>query len=158
VGTSLVALSADFRNASTTSRSDGGGAGAPDVGVVVSEVVVGVGSPAARASSSTSAVACRGDSGFGRLGRRGSQLAVVTGGCEFGFQRVGARRLAAPAGRRHRADEDQRQQTTAAVGEDAAAAQHRHAGSRRAGIGGGIWVEHANILPLPPGCWRILGG
>jgi hypothetical protein len=58
VGTSFVALSADFRKASATSRTDGAGRGAEvEVGVVVSDVVVGVGVPAARASSSTRAVA-----------------------------------------------------------------------------------------------------
>lgn len=91
-----------------------------------------------------------GEGRFGGLGRRRSQVAVAAGCLEFGFQGVRSGRLTGSAGRGGRTDEGERQQAAAAVGEDAAAGHHCRGTSGEAWTGSGIWVEHANILPLPP--------
>jgi ribosome maturation factor RimP len=94
-------------------------------------------------------VECRGHSRAGGFSGRRGQVAVPACGLQLGLQWVRTRLSARSAGGGRRADEGERQQTAAAVGQDATAGQHRSRPTVEAGSGAGIWVEHANILPLP---------
>jgi hypothetical protein len=90
-------------------------------------------------------VECRCKSRLGGLGRCRRQFTVAPRRFQFGLQRIRRGRLTGAAGRCHRPDEGECQQAASAVGEKPAAGQQQRAAAGRAGI----WVEHANILPLP---------